>query len=208
HDVPGLGPFPSSGLLVQVGDQLVLIDTAWTDPQTEQLADEAAQRLGAEIDTLIVTHAHYDKMGGVAVLNDRGVRTLAIAITNEAATTRDLVPTRETLQLDAEDSARLADGAIEVFYPGPGHTDDNVVVYLRDSKVLFGGCMIRPGESDSLGNTADADIDRWDQSVQRVMERYPDATVVVPSHGPPAGPELLGHTIELVTAHRAAAAEQ
>ena len=85
-----------------------------------------------------------------------------------------------------------------VFDPGPGHTVDNIVVGLPEEGVVFGGCLIRPGESGSLGNVADADITHWDRAVELVSGQFPDARIVIPSHGPPAGRELLEHTVELV----------
>ena len=97
----------------------------------------------------------------------------------------------------------FGDRHIEVFYPGPGHTVDNVVVYVPHARVLYGGCLIRPGSSKSLGNTADADLKRWAESVALVRDRYGDRVdIVVPSHGPPRGPEVLDHTIELVETNK------
>lgn len=199
--LPEYGRVPSTGLLVRGDGGLVLVDTGWNDEQTEQIVQWAATTLRAPILLLVVTHAHDDKMGGVAVLESKGIRTYALDATNKAAVARHLVPTRSTLALDG-DVGRLA-GAVEVFYPGAGHTEDNVVVYVEHAKVLYGGCLIRPGASRSLGNTADADIDHWDAAVESVKERYGSAAHVVPSHGPPGGIELLDHTIALVREHRA-----
>ena len=87
----------------------------------------------------------------------------------------------------------------EVFYPGPGHTEDNIVVHFPEGRILYGGCLIRPGESDNLGNTADANTSEWAVSVKRIEDKYREQLdVVIPTHGPPHGPELLNHTITLV----------
>jgi glyoxylase-like metal-dependent hydrolase (beta-lactamase superfamily II) len=188
-------------LIVRVDDGLLLVDTAWNDDQTEKIIKWAEDELKLPIKYLVVTHAHDDKMGGVAALNKRGTPTYALQLTNEAAKTRDLVLTSEMLALKEGEATRI--GGVEVFYPGGGHTEDNVVVFVKDANVLFGGCLIRPGTSQSLGNTADANIDHWDMAVERLKRRYGTATHVVPSHGPPAGAELLEHTIALVRDHRA-----
>jgi glyoxylase-like metal-dependent hydrolase (beta-lactamase superfamily II) len=44
---------------------------------------------------------------------------------------------------------------------------------------------------------ADADVAEWPASIRRVLERYPQAEVVVPGHGEVGGVELLRHTITL-----------
>jgi metallo-beta-lactamase class B len=199
--LPGVGPFPSNGLIVRAGDGLLLVDTAWNDEQTEEIIEWARNTLGMPITYAVVTHAHDDKMGGVGALNRRGIRTLALHLTNEAARTRGLVPTNETLTLQKGKATRI--GGVEVFYPGGGHTEDNLVVYVEDAKVLFGGCLIRPGASESLGNTADANVEHWDMAVESLQRRYGEARHVVPSHGPPGNAQLLAHTIALVRAHRA-----
>lgn len=200
--LPGLGSVRSNGLLVQTREGVFLVDTAWDDEQTREVASWSRSSLSGPIRFAIFTHAHDDKMGGVGALHGLGVdSTFALAQTNEAAVARGLVPARHALPFK-DDVETLAGGEVEAFYPGPGHTPDNIVVYLKGPRVLFGGCLIRPGDSDSLGNTADAVVARWDGSVARVKARYPEARVVVPSHGPPGGPELLDHTIALVEQHR------
>ena len=133
-------------------------------------------------------------MGGMAALEEVGIETMASHLTNQAAPSRDLLPA--AVSLDLERPASIAVG-VEAFYPGPGHTIDNIVVYVADARVLFGGCLIRPGASTTLGNTDDADVAEWSSSVERAAERYTTAEIVVPSHGSWAGRELLDHTARL-----------
>lgn len=104
------------------------------------------------------------------------------------------------LRFEYADGSELYLKNLEFFYPGPGHTRDNIVVYYAPAKVLFGGCLIRPGGSDNLGNTADGDVAGWADAVRRVAAQFPEAEIVIPSHGPPGGRELLDHTIALAEA--------
>lgn len=184
----------SQGLVVKGPEGVTLVDTAWNDADTERLLALIEETLGAPVDTVIVTHAHADKLGGLGAVHRQLQRTLALPITNEDAVSRGLVPARDTF---GEDEAI---GSLQVFHPGPGHTRDNVVVFHPASGTLFGGCLIRPGDSNSLGNTADADLARWADSVAAASKRFPDAKVVIPSHGAAGGRELLDHTIELARA--------
>ena len=190
------GLVPSNGLVVRSGSTVYLIDTAWTDAGTRQILHWVKSQLGAAVSVAVVTHAHMDKMGGMAALHEQGVVTHAHPLTNRDAPGRNLIPANQVLQLDG-DVAKFDNGAIEVFYPGPGHTVDNIVVYLKHSDVLFGGCLIRARQTNSIGNTADADTAHWPHAVERVKARYPQARIVVPSHGVPGDAELLSHTIAL-----------
>ena len=58
---------------------------------------------------------------------------------------------------------------------------------------------VSPILSDNLGNTNDADLGYWAQAIANVDSRFPDATIVLPSHGDPAGRDLLNHTQLLAT---------
>lgn len=86
---------------------------------------------------------------------------------------------------------------MEVYYPGPAHTRDNVAVYLPKQAVLFGGCIVKAVNSTTLGNTAEGDALKYPESLQKLIERYPNASVVIPGHGEWGGVELLQHTLRL-----------
>ena len=192
-----LGRYPANGLLVCEQGQGLLIDTAWTDAQTARLLDLAAAR-GCPVGALVVTHGHDDRMGGIGEARRRGLRTYAGA---ETAARAPRGAFDEALPKPAEE---IHAGPItaEVFFPGPAHTRDNVVVWLPSSKVLFGGCMVRAASGKTLGNVAEADVAAWPDAVRAVMDRYGQAAAVVPGHGDPGGPELLAHTLALALAAR------
>lgn len=187
-------PVASNGLLVRSGDELLLVDTAWTVEQTRDILEWAQQETGRTVTRAVVTHAHEDKMGGLAALHDEQIPTLASRETNRAASERELTPATRTLAFDGPEPI-VQD--VEAFYPGPGHTEDNIVVYIADSRILFGGCLIRPASASTLGNTADADVAHWSTAVEKVSHRYPEAQIVVPSHGKWGDRTLLSHTIDL-----------
>ena len=194
--MPKWGNVLSNGLVVEDGDHAILVDTAWDDTQTERIVQWAAGTLHKPITRAVFTHAHEDKMGGVAALRARGIATYAAPDSNALATERGLTPAEHDLSFDAShDSLQLA--PLVIFDPGAGHTTDNIVVALPERDVLFGGCLIRPGGSTSLGNTADADLAHWEAAGQHVAVRFPDASIVVPSHGSPADRALLDQTASL-----------
>lgn len=186
------GPVRSNGLVITSPDGILLVDTAWNDVQTEQILDWAVQTLGEPVRHAVFTHAHDDKMGGVAALHARNVATWAHPLSNELAPQRALTPAANDLPADLSFHT-----AVDVFHPGVGHSTDNLVVRVVNTPVLFGGCLIRPAASTSMGNTADGDVSTWAASVRVVRERHPDASIIVPSHGPPGDASLLDHTIQL-----------
>ncbi|MEO0422358.1 MAG: subclass B1 metallo-beta-lactamase [Pseudomonadota bacterium] len=193
------GQIRSNGLVVARGDgEAVLVDTAWNDEQTRVLLDLVREELGREVVAAVSTHAHNDKMGGVATLRAAGIATFAHPVANTFAPKRGLTRAEFDLAFDQDGvtaEPRLA--PLEVLFPGPGHTVANLVAYVPAGEVLFGGCLVRPGNAINLGNTADGNVEAWGASVAAAAERFPAATIVVPSHGKAGGRELLTRTVTL-----------
>jgi metallo-beta-lactamase class B VIM len=188
--------FPSNGLILDEGGQLLLADTAWGEEPTELLLKWVEAELKKPVRAAVVTHFHDDRLGGGPALARRGIPFHGHPLTRELAQKQGLAAPRALLGLGAiGTAARL--GGVEVFYPGPAHTRDNVVVWLPREKVLVGGCPVRAAGAVSLGNVADADVAQYAASMRRVLERYPGAEIVVPGHGEPGGLDLLRNTIEV-----------
>jgi metallo-beta-lactamase class B len=200
-DLPGLGPFPSNGLVVLGPQGGLLIDTPWTPEQTRLLLGWIAQR-GALVREVVITHAHDDRMGGVGELAST-VRIHALPLTVERAAALGVALAAVPLEVDAR--LELAGEQVGVFFPGAGHAPDNVVVSLPSRGLLFGGCFVKAGDARTLGNVADADLPSWRVAIGRVLERSAAVKVVVPGHGEPGGLELLTHTRALVDAATAKA---
>ena len=186
----------SNGLLIDCSDSVVLVDTCWNDKKTRTLLQSARDLFHKPIVLAIITHAHSDRIGGIRELLSAGIRVVSTTlIAKDAADagfpapTNDLDPTTTEL--------RIGGVRLVTYYPGPGHTKGNIVVWIPKDLVLFGGCLIKSRISGNLGNIADADLKAWGPSVQNLKERYPDAMVVVPGHGQVGGFELLQHAINL-----------
>ncbi len=191
--VGGFGLVDSNGLLVVEGGDAYIVDTPWSEADTKGLLDWAEQA-GFSVKAAVVTHFHRDRTAGLELLNQRGIPTYAFALTQSILEERG-----EPLASEVFSSANysMAEGLIETFYPGAGHTHDNLVIWLPKHQVLFGGCMLRSLAWQSLGNTADASIDQWHKSISHVLAKPYNAELVVPGHGDPAGGEILYHSLEL-----------
>lgn len=193
--------FPMNGLIVRDGDGLILVDSAWGEEATAALMAAIEAQIGLPVRRGLVTHFHHDRLSGVDVLESRGVTMYGTPRTRQlAAAEGNAVPATRLGGLGDVNSA-VSFGPVEVFYPGAGHSPDNLVVYLPEAGILFGGCAIHEQSRETAGNVEDADLPAWPESVLRVQARYPQAEIVVPGHGAPGGPDLLDHTVAIVEAH-------
>lgn len=188
--------YPSNGLIIATSEGVVLIDKAWGDEQTEQLLAWVKDNLKQPVKMCIVTHAHDDRMGGIPVLQKQNIAVYSSAQTARLAAAQGLGKPDSTLQLDKE--FRVGAQKLVAFYPGAGHTADNLVVYLPQQKVLFGGCLVKDAKATNLGNTADADLNNWPNAIQQVQQKFPMAKLVVPGHGQWSDQVALTHTLYLL----------
>lgn len=189
----GFGLVSSNGLVVVDNGKAFIVDTPWSEQDTKKLVEWIKEH-GYQLSGSISTHSHEDRTAGIQWLNSQSVPTYASALTNEILKRDGKELASTTIE---ESDYILADGLIEVFYPGGGHTIDNVVVWVPKSKTLFGGCFVRSLGSSSLGYTGEAQIEKWPGSVAQVITKYPGAKLVIPGHGQAGDVQLLNHTMKL-----------
>jgi metallo-beta-lactamase class B len=188
----------SNGLLLVRPDGLMLIDTACTTAQTEALMGWAERTFGRRWLGAVATHWHDDRIGGAAAVRRRGVTLDVLDLTAQTMVARNLGPA--SVLVRAGEGSRRDDRGFEVFYPGAGHTRDNLVVWIPEAKLLFGGCLIKEERARHIGNVTDADLQGWPGAIKNLQRRYPGVDLVVPGHGRPGGPQALGNTLALLAA--------
>lgn len=215
-------PWRANSLAVVMGDHLVLVDTPWTPAATREMLTWLENQVGPKEIVAINTHFHLDNLGGNSYLNERDIPIYGSDLTVEllaergqatldqvvtwhqsegnfqfAETIKNLTLTPPTYVFNLQDGLNLKfDGeSVQVYYPGPAHAPDNVVVYFPDRKLLFGGCMIIGW--DGIGNTTDADLAAWPESVRK-LEQF-DFDILVPGHGERLDSSLVEHTLNLLS---------
>ncbi|NOJ92111.1 subclass B1 metallo-beta-lactamase [Corallococcus coralloides] len=186
------GGTAANGLLVEDGDASILVDTGWTPEQSKALLTWAKDTLHHPVRAALVTHFHIDRTGGIPTLDAQDIPVHA----------REDTALRAGKQGNPVPSKRLTDaqdfGPLSVFFPGAGHTPDNLVVMHPASGILYGGCFIKDARAKTLGNLEDADVAAWPASFKAARAHFPNARTIIPGHEQPGGLELLEHTEALL----------
>jgi metallo-beta-lactamase class B len=186
----------SNGLVAVMESGLLLVDTAWTDTQTEAVLAWGDGRFHRPWIGAVITHDHADRAGGIGALERRHIPVAALDLTVAKLAGRG-VSGVTTLFL-ARDGAFTDPRGFEAFYPGPGHASDNIV--LRFPGLVFGGCLVKSMTASDLGFTGDANLAAWPVAISNVRARYAD-TVIVPGHGGVDGSgQAYQHTLDLLAA--------
>lgn len=195
-DIRSFGKVSSNGLILVDNGEAFLFDTPVTNDQTELLYNWIADSLHAKITTFVPNHWHEDCMGGLDYLKSKGVESYANQRTIDIVCEKGL----PQLQYGFKDSLslKLHDVDIICYYLGGGHTVDNIVTWIPSEKILFAGCMVKEMNSKGLGNLSDADVNAWSPTINKLLQKFSDAKIVIPGHGTIGGLELVRHTQELL----------
>ena len=188
----------ASGLVVIDGVNAHIIDTPWTIRDTKKLVAWIESK-GLTLRSAVVTHFHKDASGGLSFLNSLKIKTYATPLTNKLLDSRQRQKSNHEIN---NNEYELLTNTIEIFYPGAGHSQDNIVVWLPKEKILFGGCFVKSIESKDLGYMGHASVKDWPISIQNVINKYPTVEMVVPGHGEIGDISLLRHTAQLASAEK------
>lgn len=189
-------PFPSNSMYLVTNNGVVMFDTPWDSTQFQPLLDSIEARHHQKVVLCISTHFHDDRTIGLEFLQQHGVKTYSSLQTLQLCKQHG---DRQAEYYFAGDTTFTVGGyTFKTYYPGKGHTADNIVVWFGKQKILYGGCLVKSIENTSLGYLADADVAAWPATIKRVMAKYPDAVYVIPGHFKWSGRDALQHTYDLV----------
>lgn len=182
------------------GKDAYYIDTPWNSTDMPELMAWLDVR-GLTLKKTVFTHFHEDQTGGLDYLLDNKFNTFSSNKTNQLLIKQGKSAANN--EFTGVNFEFLKD-KIEVYYPGPGHSPDNLVVWLPKENILVGGCLLRANEVNSIGWIGDADTEKWALSVQKVQEKFPNVKLVIPGHGEMGeNSSIITHTMEVVNGFNA-----
>jgi len=218
-------PWPANSLIVRYPKKFIIwVDTPYTDSAAELVWNWVKGKDWKERVIEVNTGFHNDNLGGngflltksidiygtdliVKMLSNQSEKTTAQVLKwlkkpslkkyHDVYSTAKYYPPNKVIRINPDEGIFLLNGLFEMYYPGPSHSKDNLVVYFPDKKLLFGGCAVKSIASKNLGFTGDAVMSEWPKSLNKIRNRYKYALLVAPGHGKVGGLELIKHTLEL-----------
>jgi metallo-beta-lactamase class B len=193
-------PFPSNSMYVVTTEGVVLIDTPWDPAQFQPLLDSIKKRHDKKVVLCIATHFHADRTAGLEFYKNLGIATYTSTHTHKLSIDR-----KEKLaghHFSKDTTFVVGDHSFSTYYPGEGHSPDNVLVWFPGEKVLYGGCFVKSADNTSIGNIADANVKAWDVSVTNTIKKFPSPSFVIPGHLSWLSKDNLKHTLMLIRNHK------
>ncbi|WP_299464608.1 subclass B1 metallo-beta-lactamase [Mucilaginibacter sp.] len=190
--------YPANSLFAVTDKGIILVNTPWGDEQTQQLIDSVKQRFNKKIIFCVATHFHDDCVGGLDVLKRQGAKTYSSKQTYALAKKENNELPQYTFARDT--TFNIAGITLQTYYPGAGHTQDNIVIWLPQQRILFGGCLVKSLEATTKGFTGDADLTQWPLTIKNVASRYKAARYLIPGHlAWQGGTKQLNHTLQILS---------
>lgn len=192
--------FPSNSMYLVTDAGVVLFDTPWDESQFQPLVDSIQKKHQARIAMVISTHYHDDRTAGLECFEKLGAQTYSSAKTH--GLTRKFGEKSAAFTFVNDTTFTFGGYRFETFYPGEGHTADNLVIWFDRQKILYGGCLVKSVESEGLGNLADANLNDWQTTVERVRKKFRRPRYVIPGHFGWKHKGALEHTVKLLKQHK------
>ena len=135
-----------SNLIVIGEDEVLLTDTA-NVPRAHELKAAVAELTDTPVTTIVLTHEHYDHVGGTGVFPDAKVvcqwNCEAVFALHPSRTDPDKaipqlgdVPDAVDETFDAFKEIRVGDIVVELHYMGPGDGDSTTIIWLPNEKIV------------------------------------------------------------------------
>ncbi len=177
---------------------VVVVDTLVSAKQAKKFIRDIRAVTDKPIRYVVNTHGHLDhtfgnaefvKKGAVVISHrnclanmKKGSEATLRDAKNFGLTEKDMKGTKiayPALTFTDRMEMDLGGRTVELIFTGHSHTDDSILVYLPDVKVLFAGDVLFTGYHPFLG---EGNIEEWTKALDRVSAM--DAEKIIPGHGP------------------------
>jgi cyclase len=186
-----LGGGGNSGILVT--DKVVVVIDTKMGGDAESLFKLAREKAAGKTIFVINTHYHGDHVNGNHFY--KGSR-IYIGNYDRAFLQKEVDPddmptdfVKDSLVLD------LGNETIMLYDLGQAHTFHDIVVYLKNRKVLFSGDLIFHHINPFLKNESGADVDKWMAALNVILHNF-ELEKVVPGHGTIGGKEMVQSMVD------------
>ena len=188
------GKVPCNGLVYTNQGEGIVFDTPSSDSASIELLNFFKNK-EITINKVVPTHFHYDCLGGLVPFHNEEINSESSIQTFDLAVAVGDVPIPKQV-FEGNQTFKVGTETIELSHFGAGHTLDNMVAYIPSEEILFGGCLVKTMNAGK-GNLADADTLQWSNTIQNILNAYPNLRTVVPGHGKEGDTELLEYTANL-----------
>ena len=186
---------PANGMYLLTNNGVVLFDTPWDTTQFQPLLDSIQLKHDKRVILCFATHWHSDRTEGLEYYKNKGIKTYTTVLTDELSKRNN--KKRAEYLIVKDTIFNVGQYSFETFYPGQGHTTDNIVIWFEKDKILYGGCLIKGADANNLGYLGDANKTEYYFTLKKVDNKYSGPNFIIVSHSDWKNLNSLKHSIKL-----------
>ena len=184
---------PANGMYLLTNNGAVMFDTPWDTTQFKPLLDSIKTRHNKRVVLCIATHFHEDRTGGLEYYRQQGIKTYTSRLTDELC--KEHNKKRAEFIFEKDTVFTVGEYSFQTYFPGQGHTADNIVLWFEKQKILYGGCLIKSIEDDNLGYLGDANVKDYAVTIKNVQKKFKNPKFVITGHDDWISTKSLNHTL-------------
>jgi len=184
---------PANGMYLVTGNGVVMFDTPWDTTQFQPLLDSIKLKHNKSVVMCFATHWHSDKTAGLEYYRQQGIKTYTTALTDKLSEKNNK---KRAEFLMAKDTVfNVGQYSFETYYPGQGHTEDNIVIWFEKEKILYGGCLIKGADDENLGFLGDGNVKAYANTLKKVQKKCRKPQFIIVAHSDWNNSNSLKHSL-------------
>lgn len=184
---------PANGMYLVTDNGVVMFDTPWDTTQFQPLLDSIRLRHNKVVVLCMATHWHSDKTAGLEYYRQQGIKTYTTALTDDLSKKNN--KKRAEFLMAKDTLFNVGQYSFETYYPGQGHTEDNIVIWFKKEKILYGGCLIKGVDDENLGYLGDANVTEYASTLKKVQRKCRKPKFIIIAHSDWKNINSLKHSI-------------
>jgi len=184
---------PANGMYLLTENGVVMFDTPWDTTQFQPLLDSIKLKHNKTVVMCFATHWHSDKTAGLEYYRQLGIKTYTTVLTDELSKKNN--KKRAEFLMTKDTVFNAGQYSFETYFPGQGHTEDNIVIWFKQEKILYGGCFIKSADDENLGFFDDGDVTAYASTLKNVQKKCRKPNFIIVAHSDWGNINSLKHSI-------------
>jgi len=171
---------PANGMYLVSNNGVIMFDTPWDTTQFQPLLDSIKLKHNKSVVMCFATHWHSDKTAGLEYYRQQGIKTYTTALTDKLSEKNN--EKRAEFLMEKDTVFTVGQYSFETYYPGQGHTEDNIVIWFEKEKILYGGCLIKGADDENLGFLGDGNVTAYASTLKKVQKKFRKPKFIIVAH--------------------------
>ncbi len=171
---------PANGMYLITDNGVVIFDTPWDTTQFQPLLDSIKLKHNKSVTMCFATHWHSDKTNGLDYYRQLGIKTYTTVLTDELSKKNN--KKRAEFLMSKDSVFTVGQYSFETYYPGQGHTIDNIIIWFEKEKILYGGCLIKGADDEDLGYLDDGNVTAYASTLKNVQQKCRKPAFIIIAH--------------------------